>query len=204
MPQIFPYDPAPGAVYARSYAISDTVPPETRLFYHDPGDDCTNFISQCVWAAYGGWIPGFSPELVAENARRIREDVRQVSGLWYGSAWHIGSTRWCRVVEFYDFVTGRANPLGPRAQLTAEGDWSSVDPAAVRAGDVIQLVVATYTAQRYGHGLYVTQAGGAWENTLVCCHSIDRLDTPLAAFAAYPDVYRRLRVLRFGPAAFGS
>jgi hypothetical protein len=74
----------------------------------------------------------------------------------------------------------------------------------VRAGDVIQMIVASYTPYRYGHGLYVTSVGDRWEDVKICCHSIDRLDVPMSKFVQFPDNYRRLRVLRFESAWFDS
>ena len=199
----YPYDSGAGVRYARSFALMDTVPENERLFFYDPNDDCTNFISQCVWSAYGGWVPGSGGASVSVNALRIRRDVRQVPGVWFGSHAHIGSTRWCRVEEFYRFVTAR-KPDGPAAVRIADGDFRSVDPLQIRTGDVIQLVVNSYTPDRFGHGLYVTQAGSGWAGVLICCHTYNRLDSPMSEFASQPAVYPRLRVLRFGPGAFSS
>ena len=200
---VFSYDAGAGTRYARQYALMDTVPEDERLFFYDPNDDCTNFISQCVWAAYGGWVPGSGGAAVVLNAPRIRQDVRQVPGVWFGSRSHIGSTRWCRVEEFYSFATAR-KPAGPAAVRIADGDFRSVDPRRILAGDVVQLVVASYTPDRFGHGLYVTQAGGDWNEVRICCHTYNRRDTPMSEFASQPAVYPRLRVLRFGLGTFPS
>ena len=202
MPQNFEYIPRNGVYYAQSFALIEGLPESQRLFFYDPGDDCTNFISQCVWAAYGGWLPGFTEEAVAKNAQRILSDTRQVKGAWFGSKKHIGSNRWCRVEEFYSYVTTRGRPAGPVAQLLADGDFNSVNPAIIRPGDVIQLVVTTYTPERFGHGLYVTAGAGDWANVRICCHTYNRLNAPMTEFSSYPDIYTRLRVLRFSPATF--
>lgn len=197
---VFDYGAEIGAAYARSFAIADIVPPEQGLFFVGE-DDCTNFISQCVWAAYGGWIPGFTPEIVGQNRNRIAKNIRQ-TGEWYGSRWHIGSNAWCRVGEFYEYAANLQKPFGPRARNVAEGPPAALDPAALRPGDVIQLVVASYTPARFGHGLYVVQTGDTLRDVLICCHTLDRVDFPFAWFAAQPDEYRRARVLRFEAAGF--
>lgn len=198
---LFSYDPPAGVAYARAFALHQLVPEDLRLFYYSQDDDCTNFISQCVWAAYGGWAPGFTREITAQNAARIRQDIRQITGVWYGSRSHIGSYNWCRVVDFYNYVT-RAKAQGPAAVRVAEGTFAQVPAATVRVGDVIQLVVSAYTPDRFGHGLYVTQAAPDWYDVLICCHSYDRLDSSAGEFAAQPAAYPRLRVLRFAPAVF--
>lgn len=199
----FSYQPDLGSLYAQNFALSGRVPPDFQLFYVGE-DDCTNFISQCVWAAYGGWLPAFTPEATAENRSRIKKDVRQVAGAWYGSAAHIGSPAWCRVVEFYDFATRPGKTFGANAMKIAEGGWKDVNPASLRKGDVLQLVVVPYTPNRYGHGLYVTVPGNSWDEVCICCHTNDRLNAPLTEFSSYPDIYPRLRVLRFGAAFFRS
>ncbi|MDR3552220.1 MAG: amidase domain-containing protein [Clostridia bacterium] len=199
--QLFSYQPVAGGAYAQGYANSALVPPELRLFYVDANDDCTNFISQCVWAGYGGWLPGFTSETVSGNLARIAGRVRQ-SALWFGSHSYIGSNRWCRVEEFYHYCTDTTKSTGPRAAKIAEGPLGGLDASLIAPGDVIQLVVTSYTPDRYGHGLYVTQAGGTLDDTLICSHTLDRLDEPLSWFAQYPDVYSRARVLRFEPASF--
>ncbi len=204
MAQTFAYNPQLGALYARSFALSAYVPPDQRLFYVAEGEDCTNFISQCVWASYGGWMPGFSESAVRRNAARIKLDIRQTKGVWFGSAQNVGSNRWCRVEEFYRYAVETGKARGPQAERIAEGGWDEIRPALLREGDVIQLVVTTYAPDRFGHGLYVTRTGETFDDVLICCHSDDRLDEPLGWFAQFPDVYSRLRVLRFSDANFDS
>lgn len=197
MPGKFDYDPRRGRIYAQAFALYYNVPPEKRLFYYGEGQDCTNFISQCVWAAYGGWIPGFTQNITEINARRILDDVRQIRGIWYGSKSNVGANRWCRVEEFYNYVTDDKKEYGPKARKIAEGDWNSVDPSVIEQGDVIQLVVTTYVPDRFGHGLYVTKSGGSWDDVFICCHTDDRLDEPLGWFAQFPDEYKKMRIIRF-------
>lgn len=195
------YLPQAGADYARAFALHALVPEAQRLFYYSQGDNCTNFISQCVWAAYGGWLPDFSEAGTAQNRARIRADFRMTSGVWFGSFWHVGSPKWCRVEEFYAYVTA-AKQAGPAATRIVDGTFETVSPSLLRVGDVVQLVVTPYTPDRFGHNLYVTQAGVSWDDVLICCQSYDRLDSPLTEFAAQPDIYPRLRVLRFRAAFF--
>lgn len=204
MATTYEYNPQAGRLYAQSFALFDNLPKSQQLFYYAHGLDCTNFISQCVWAAYGGWIPGFTDNVVEKNRMRIKGDVRQVKGIWYGSSSHIGSNRWCRVEEFYSYVTDTRKTLGPMATEIARGDWDSVSPAIVAEGDVIQLVVSSYTKDRFGHNLYVTRKGPTWDDILVCCHSDDRLDEPAGWFSQFPEIYTKLRILRFSKAAFES
>jgi hypothetical protein len=106
------------------------------------------------------------------------------------------------VVEFYRFATNQNKRYGPAAFNVAEGTFDTVNPGVIAQGDVVQLVVAPYTTQRYGHGLYVTASGPGWGDIAVCSHTINRLDEPMTNFSDYPQVYQKLRVLRFLPAEF--
>lgn len=198
---VFSYHPKNGTAYARAYALYGRVPEQSRLFYYDSGNDCANFVSQCVWAAYGGWIEGFSPKDIEANTTRIRSHIRMAPFIWYGSGTFSGSNKWCRVTEFYDYALS-SKKAGPQAVLIAEGDWKNVSPGIIREGDVVQLVVQSYIPGRFGHSLYVTKAGRSWDDILICCHSYDRLDEPLSSFAMQPEQYSRLRVMRFKSAYF--
>ena len=192
------YEPENGIRYARAFALHAQVPETERLFYYSPEDNCTNFISQCVWAAYGGWLPGGG---AAENAARVRADLRMVKSVWFGSLRDIGSLRWCRVEAFFDYVTA-AKAVGPSARAVVSGTFDTVPASLLRRGDVVQLVVSTYAPERFGHGLYVTEEGNTWDDVRICCQSYDRLDAPATVFALFPQIYTRLRVLRFVQAVF--
>jgi predicted GH43/DUF377 family glycosyl hydrolase len=204
MLQTYLYDSFQGSMYAQDYALYKEVPVIQRLFYYGDSDDCTNFISQCVWASYGGWVSGIDAPTVGINTKRIKTDIRQVKGEWFGSESNIGSNKWCRVEEFFKYVTDKSKGIGPTAQLVSEGTFWSVDPRIIKQGDVIQMVVTTYTKDRYGHGLFVTKAGSTWDEVLICCHTYDRMNVPMIWFAQYPQIYQKLRILRFLPSKFVS
>jgi hypothetical protein len=194
------YNAQRGVDYARAYADYYRVSEDKRLFFYGV-NDCTNFCSQCVWAAYGGWIPGFEDKSIEENKKRINSNIRMVPYIWYGSRYFSGSSKWCRVEEFYEFsVSMKSN--GPMAYKVYEGDWKSFDPSIVNEGDVIQMVIKSYAPYRYGHCLYVTQRGSTTKQIKICCHTYDRLDTPLSEFSDQPGEYIKLRVIRFKDAYF--
>ncbi|MGI6124628.1 MAG: amidase domain-containing protein [Acetivibrionales bacterium] len=196
------YDEKKGIAYARLYAEYFNLHDNKKLFFYDSnGSDCTNFCSQCVWAAYGGWIPGIDDSIVNENKQRIKKQIRMVPSVWYGSLFFSGSNKWCRVVEFYDYSL-LPKSFGPLAYKIYEGDWQGFSPMVVEAGDIIQLVVKTYAPYRYGHCLYVTQEGATNYEIKICCHSYDRLDAPLSEFSSFPEIYTKLRVMRFKSAEF--
>lgn len=196
----FIYNAASGVEYARLYADYYGLSEDKRLFFYD-SNDCTNFCSQCVWAAYGGWIPGLNDSAIKENKQRINNNIRMTPYIWYGSRYFSGSNKWCRVAELYDYsVSMKSN--GPLAYKIYEGNWQSLKPTDVWEGDVIQMVIKSYAPYRYGHCLYVTQRGSSLNQIKICCHSYDRLDAPLSEFSSLPDIYTKLRVIRFQDAYF--
>lgn len=197
----FTYNPRNATAYARAYALYSRVPQESRLFFYSSGNDCANFVSQCVWAGYGGWIEGMERQTVEANRERIKKHIRMAPFVWYGSTNFSGSVKWCRVVEFCSYVLAEKD-FGPKASLIAEGDWGSISPGIIREGDVLQFVVQSYIPGQYGHSVYVTKEGRSWDDILICCHSFDRLDEPLSSFSMFPDQYPRLRVIRFSGAKF--
>jgi hypothetical protein len=199
---VFSYNAETGAQYARLYADYSNVPENLRLFSYDQnGSDCTNFCSQCVWAAYGGWTPGFDGKTVQENKERIKKVIRMTPLEWYGSLFFAGSNKWCRVVEFHDYTLS-VKALGPSSYRIFEGDWQNLSPSIIKKGDIIQLVVVSYAPNRFGHCLYVTQEGDSTDDVKVCCHSYDRQDAPLSEFSNFPEQYTKLRILRFKNASF--
>lgn len=198
----FAYDASQGIAYARTYADYFKIPESLRLFFYDQnGSDCTNFCSQCIRAAYGGWIHGFDEITVTNNKELIKKNNRMAPYLWYGSLFFSGSNKWCRVVEFYDYCL-TSKTFGPVAVQIYEGNWQNIKVSSIRAGDIIQMVVASYMPYRYGHCLYVTQKGNSFQEVKICCHSYDRLDAPLIEFSNFPKQYTKIRIMRFKDANF--
>ncbi|MFZ5974833.1 MAG: amidase domain-containing protein [Bacillota bacterium] len=200
----YTYDPQNGSRYAQAYALYFNIPKEKRIFFYDAdGNDCSNFISQCIWAAYGGWIPSTDDAAVAQNKQRMKEYVREVAGVWYGSDTFSGPPNWCRVEGIFSYVTSK-KAVGPSGEKVAEGTWENIDPGIIQKGDIVQLVVSGYASYRYGHSLYVTKQGATFDDILICCHSYDRLNAPLSSFSLYPEAYKKLRVLRLKDAVFAK
>ncbi len=200
--RLHPYDREKGISYARMYALYKEVPQEKRLFFYAANElDCANFASQCLWAAYGGWLPGEDEPTIVENRKRIANMQGMVPGTWYGSATFAGPARWSGVEALFAYLIANQSK-GPRGVKTAEGTWDKIDPGLIQAGDIIQMVVAGYADYRYGHTLYVTQEGPTFGDILICCHSYDRRDSPLSEFSGNPDMYKKMRLIRMKDAYF--
>ena len=102
------YDRAGAVVYARQWALSRN---PAYLDFHGLGGDCTNFVSQCLYAGCG--VMNFTP----------------VYGWYYRTA-SDRTASWTGVEYLYNFLIGNQG-RGPYARL--------IDEAGAQPGDVVQL-----------------------------------------------------------------
>ncbi|MEM1483763.1 amidase domain-containing protein [Oscillospiraceae bacterium PP1C4] len=108
MPTTIPYDRDKATAYAAKWAYSRN---PRYLSFNGIGGDCTNFISQCLYAGSG--IMNYTP----------------TTGWYYNSA-NDRAPAWSGVPYLYNFLTSNRS-VGPFAQVT--------DASAMELGDVIQL-----------------------------------------------------------------
>lgn len=139
--------------YALKYAIT---PNSAYADFTGSGGDCTNFISQCLYA--GG--------------------IKQHTGTAYsGTCWFYKtstnrSSSWTGASEFQSYVTGSSSKID-----ISSSNWSSVVP-----GDIIQLVTSTNSAY---HSLFVSgfvNGSNGRSDILICAHTTNRSNVSLAQY----------------------
>lgn len=140
----YSYSYSKGVAYASAYAESST---SSRLFY-TTGSDCTNFVSQCVWAAYGGYVNGD----LSKTKGNIRNKVRMTSTWFAGTGG--GASNWESVSSFYNYTTS-SKSTGPEGTGYNNNKFAS-SLTSIQIGDVIQ--VKRSGSATYGHSVYVTAA----------------------------------------------
>lgn len=161
----FSYDSAKGSRYAQKYA-PEGQDSTIRLFYYVPGGDCTNFVSQCVWAVYGGWVEGDD----TKSKENIRNCVRMVAGIWQGGSGG-GTPNWEQVLKFFNYVIS-SKTYGPKGNKFAESVAKSFPLTNIQVGDVLQ--VKRGSNGTYGHSVYVSVIKGSTPDKIfVCQHSSD-------------------------------
>lgn len=149
-----PYNRERALEYARRWALS-----RNPLFidFTGGGGDCTNFVSQCVFAGCGVM------------------NYTETFG-WYYVSSDDRAPAWSGVDEFYNFLLGTPDfvmanggtgPYGKEAESREE----------VMIGDVVQLI---NSAGEYYHTLIITGFEGG--DILVSAHSNDALDRPLSTY----------------------
>lgn len=207
------YSASNGATYATTYATTSA---SDRLFYTASvtGGDCTNFVSQCVWAAYGG----YDPLSISTTQSNISSKKRMVSSSTYDSGWYAGtgggSANWEQVNKFYSYVTS-SKTYGPNGTGINNGKkWSSYPNYynSIPVGTVIQLHNSGTT--EYQHSVYTTgvttnptpdSTYGFFKTVLVSYHSSDTLNRSLMELiAAFGGSNCYMRGISFASASFSS
>ncbi len=147
------YNRARAVEYARRWALS-----RNPLFpnFAGRGGDCTNFVSQCLYA--GSCEMNFTRDFG-----------------WYYINENDRAPAWSGVEYLYDFLTGipaftaRNGGIGPYGM--------EVDSTRAVEGDIVQLADS---AGDFYHTLLIT--GFSEGNTLVSAHTNDALDKPLSSY----------------------
>lgn len=200
------YNPIRATLYAIQFGKEE----QNGIFKRMP-EDCTNFISQCIWAGYGG-TDGYSLTSEADILalrERVAANYRQTN-IWYGrnyaspSAYASGA--FMRVEELWNYVTTNQGP-GPRAQgYNNRQYWGNVT-VELAPGDVLQFYHSNLG--RYGHTVMVTSQtpqtiDNALESVYVAQHTADYSYRPLSDVLATNGGIEGawMRVLKFTDAYF--
>ncbi len=168
-----PYDGYKAAYYGRCKGDSAG----TGIFrnMHDCGGyDCTNFVSQCIWAGYGGTqnYDITTQQGMAACAQLARQDYRQIrynqADPWYGRSVLSPPTYpaqdWISVDYLYGHI--QTDSMGPRGTHHNNHNLynSSIGQSlAVYVGHVIQIDHAAYAAPYY-HSMMVVSSWGTLSN----------------------------------------
>lgn len=119
------YTYAYNATLAKNYANTywnTTNPPYYSWNYN--GGDCTNFVSQAIYAGEGKTPP--------DTSGMTTSPTRSYDYDWFYVWNNSGSLPWIRVQSQFDFITGNFSRIGPYGS----GSYSYCD---ARVGDVIQI-----------------------------------------------------------------
>lgn len=177
--------------------------------------DCTNFVSQCIWAGYGGadgyTIPR-SPSPTNTTCialkNRVKEDYRMIKGVWYGRNYDSSAgdppAAWCGVLEFYDYVTTNTGN-GPKATGYNNNKLYSSMSTNIKMGDVLQFY--SNSANRYRHSVIVvtetTYAPADVDKIKVAQHTSEQSALLLKRkLKQYGESSAKVRLLRFKSATF--
>lgn len=134
-----------GTRYAREYAIALE---DKRIFYTAKDNDCTNFVSQCVWASLGA----YDPNDIEKTKKYINNGINMIKGIWLGNSYGV-TLAWANVEEFWKLCT--TSSAGPKAVgINNNRPYTSINPKEIKVGDVLQ--IRKKSDIRYKHSVYVT------------------------------------------------
>ncbi len=138
----------------------------TTNYYIVSGNDCTNFVSQCISAGFNG---------------RQHDTGSYSTGWWAGTGG--GSANWEQVPKLYNYVSSNVG-YGLRGYGIT---WSSAYP-----GDIIQL---SLDGSSWGHSLFVydhmSLYGDPMYDIKICAHSSHRQNYPIYNYFANGWNYAR-------------
>ncbi len=163
----YSYNASTGVAYANKYYKN------RNLYFYDAGVDCTNFVSQCIWAAYGGWSTSDSDATMQSNitAKKRMMNSTYLSNWFAGSGG--GGTPWESVNGLWNFVTSSPSE-GPKATgYNNNNPYYYLDAPSIQAGNVLQVRTSSGAANDYSHSVYVIYAVGLndWNEIGVAQHT---------------------------------
>ena len=157
-----PYNRQRAVEYARKWALSRN---PLFLDFTGSGGNCTNFVSQCIFAGCG--VMNYTPTFG-----------------WYYISPEDRAPAWTGVDELYDFLTGAPDFLSANGGVGPFGT-NAATARRIELGDIVQLANAE---GEYYHSLII--CGFSDNDVLVCAQSDDALDRPLSTYN-----YASLRVI---------
>ena len=149
-----PYDRARAVEYAKRWALERN---PTFSDFTGIGGDCTNFVSQCIFAGCGIM------------------NLTKTFGWYYLSA-DDRAPAWSGVAELYNFLSGAPDFLSANGG-TGPFATDAVVSKKIELGDVVQL---SNSEGLFYHTLIIS--GFTGNDILVCAHSNDALDRPLSSY----------------------
>jgi hypothetical protein len=145
-----PYDRQAAVEYANYWAYRRN----PRFYSFDEiGGDCTNFVSQCIFAGCG--VMNFTPTYG-----------------WYYLDINDRAPAWTGVIYLHQFLTTNRGP-GPFGR--------EVPLAELEAGDVIQMALGG--REEFGHTVVVTRPGSGPEEILIASHDNNANCRQVATYA---------------------
>jgi len=187
----YTYNPNEAVKYALVYAQKAK---DDRIFY-TISTDCTNFVSQCIWAGY----VGYTDEATA------RTKMNNKLGMVY-TEWHAGSGggshHWENVNNLWSYLANPNKQLGPMG--TTYNDckvYTNFPVSSIKVGDVLQVTNGSggnVTSDNYHHSVIVTSKPSnatRYDDVLISSHTTDRKNISLRVVIdgfGYSRCYMRL------------
>ncbi|MCL1916716.1 MAG: amidase domain-containing protein [Peptococcaceae bacterium] len=154
------YEPSNAVKYAKEYAMKRH--PDFYKVTKDDGqygNNCTNFVSQCLWAGYGGWVP--------DNAAQTRTNITRMFRMVYenGTGWFAGSgggsASWENAEHLWDYLYKHNKAYGPKGTAYNNNyPYFGLVPGNLTTGNIIQLRTDPDKPETYTHSAIIVEKKG--------------------------------------------
>jgi hypothetical protein len=184
----YTYDPKCAAVYAAKYYNGNS---PFYTYYLD----CTNFISQCVWAGYVGYGKTINKTTAATY-------ISKKAGMAYPEWWANTTTTtstWAGAKALCEYLV-TPKTVGPNATTDFPNDYdakhyyTTITPASIKVGDVIQIWYDSQDSHGYTHSIIITKKeGNSYSQIFYSAHTNPQNDMVFTHAMASSEYMRRLR-----------
>lgn len=153
--------------------------------------DCTNFVSQAIWAGYGGTSGLSYATQIPQLRARVANDYRMInlsgdSKDWWGANYYSSNSHaagnFMRVVELWNFCTS-SHTYGPKAYGYNNNKYYWQLSGTMWYGRVLQFYSTTYNRYRHSvmvvHPSNISYNNANLDNIRVAQHSGDHDYRPL-------------------------
>jgi len=186
MPYYISYNRSAAANYALTYTNNsgDSISTQNYnpLFYAYSGNDCADYVSQCLWAGFGGSNSSYGIQAHAYPMITASEGAVYP---WYADSAPDGSAMWINAYSLINDAKSNYNNSYYGVQMYVES------VSSVALGDVV------LDSSGAGHVEIVTSLGStpSWSNICISSHTNNRYNVPLSQLYS-PSQYTNVTFYR--------
>jgi hypothetical protein len=154
----YTYNPENAVLYAERYAEDE----DSTCPFCVMEEDSTNFVSQCIWAGYGGYVRG-------DDTQTFNNIINHICMIY--SEWHADTVEaainWANAKNFFKYMVIPSKVAGPNA-TTDYSDYdikryyTDVPAGSINVGDVLQLWISDFLG--YNRSIFITKKLGTSTN----------------------------------------
>lgn len=172
----YTYNVSSAVAYAKDYALDKS----GKFFIYYSNNDCTNFVSQCLWAGYIGYTSG------SNLTSKVTAGTGMLNPEWYATS-SGAADNWANVDYLWSYIT-KSKIAGPIATGynnytgSNSGLVTGVVASDIKVGDILQFRQGTTTPNDYTHSVFVYEKDAnatSYSQIRICSHSSHRFNYSL-------------------------
>jgi hypothetical protein len=187
--------------YALTFANPVDDSNKVDLIFYKINADCTNFVSQCIWAGY----VGFSAAAVAAAKTKIAKRTGMIYTEWHAGTGG-GTDSWENVDDMFGYMSDTAKDAGPKVTVYNNNKrYTGVEISSINPGDVLQFKNSFGGGSGYDHSVIVTAKASnadSYSEVFITCHTTNHrnysLQEIIDGFGSWYYCYMRRLVPQSG------